>query len=78
MTDSHDRLVVNWQKLILILASLSALMIALLAGAATWGQIAGPMGLIIGAGTQNGIGGARGQDPAPLVSQSNPHRRNGD
>lgn len=77
MSDSSDRmsLVVNWQKLSLILAVLAVMTTLLLANVVEWEQVSAPFGLIVGAALQNGIGGAKGHTTAPLVQPAEPRRR---
>lgn len=72
---SATSLIVNWQKLLLIFAVLGSMVALMLTGQVEWVDVSAPFGLIVGAALQNGIGGAKGHQPAPLVQPADPRRR---
>lgn len=73
-----EGLIVNWQKLTLILATLGVMLTLLLTNVVEWEQVSAPFGLIVGAALQNGIGGAKGHTTSPLLAPSDPRRRAAD
>lgn len=66
---------VNWQKFALLLTALIGLFALVIAGQAMWSDISGPVGLIVGYGTANGIGAKRGQSTSGVFEPANPRRR---
>lgn len=77
MADSLD-VRTNWQKFILLLASLVVMTVLVLFNEVEWEAVATPFGIIVGYGAANGIGAYKGTAPAPLFVPRNPQRRIGD
>lgn len=69
----NRNLIVNWQKFALLIVALVALFGLVVVGRVEWADVSAPVGLIIGYGTANGIGAAKGQTATPLFRPSDGH-----
>lgn len=74
----HHRVIVNWQKFSLLALALCGMLALVVFGEVEWSDVSAPFGLIIGYGTANGIGAAKGESPEPVFRPRNPTRRAGD
>lgn len=66
---------VNWQKFLILLASLAMMGMLVVFGRAEWADVSAPFGLVVGYATANGIGAAKGEGVNPLFRPTNPTRR---
>lgn len=64
LRDTPTAVAVNWQKFALLAIALIGMLGLVVFGDIEWADISAPFGLIIGYGTANGIGAARGNTPS--------------
>lgn len=77
-SDTPAGVTVNWQKFALLAIALVGMLALVIFGDIEWADISAPFGLIIGYGTANGIGAARGHSPSPVFAPASTTRRAGD
>lgn len=75
MSEHHPAVSVNWQKFSLLAIALVSMAGLVLLNRTTWAEVSPVFYLIVGYGTANGIGAAKGQSPTQLFTPTNPSRR---
>lgn len=78
MSEHTPNVAVNWQKFMLLASSLALMAGMVVTGRVEWADVSTPFGLIIGYGTANGIGAAKGQATTPVFRPTHPRRRSTD